>query len=150
LLLLAPLWTATSAVLPTEGSAAAVAFDVDSDGDGLPDSLDGCPTVASGNPTGCPTASRKAALKWLAGKHRLQATISSPVGACSARARIKLWKARAHRDFKLVSVDASSKGRYRFKVPAGSRYYVTVSPSYVSGVAECGRATSRKVLVPRS
>ncbi len=27
---------------------------VDSDGDGLDDLIDGCPTVASGNPTGCP------------------------------------------------------------------------------------------------
>ena len=125
------------------------ACDLDSDGDGLADTVDGCPTVASGNPTGCPSASRTAKVRWLEGKKRLQTTISSPVTACEAGARIKLWRVRPHRDTKLLAVDATSTGRYRFKVPRGARYYVTVSSSYSPGQAECGKAVSRKVRVPR-
>jgi subtilisin-like proprotein convertase family protein len=125
------------------------ACDLDSDGDGLADAVDGCPTVASSSSTGCPTASRAAKLRWLEGKERLQATISSPVAACEAGARIRLWKVRPHRDTKLLAVDASSAGRYRFKVPHGARYYVTVSSAYSPGQAECGKAVSRKVRVPR-
>ena len=149
LLLLAPLWTATSAALPTALAVAAVAYDVDSDGDGLPDSLDGCPTVASGNPTGCPTASRKAALRWLDDRFRLQARITSPVDACVVRARISLWRVRPGSDLKLGSEEASFRGRVAFKVRTGHRYYVTLAPSYASGRAECDRAVSRTVLAPR-
>src|SRR5688572_9170969 len=66
----------------------------DTVGDGIDDLVDGCPTVASGNPTGCPSASRTVSLKWLAGKKRLQARVSSPVAGCSQRARIALWRVR--------------------------------------------------------
>jgi hypothetical protein len=122
---------------------------VDTDGDGLDDSGDGCPTVASDNPTGCPSAWRKVSLAWLKGARRLQAQVSSPVDACASRARVKLWLDRTGRSDKLLSSNASYNGRRRFKVPRGARYYVTVSPSYASGVAECGKATSRTVRVPR-
>ncbi|RYB93310.1 hypothetical protein EUA93_02415 [Nocardioides oleivorans] len=121
----------------------------DSDGDGLADDGDGCPTVASSNPTGCPSAWRKVSLRWLAGEQRLQAQVSSPVSACASRARIKLWLDRTDRADKLLSSNASFDGRRKFKVPGGARYYVTVSPSYSTGVAECGKATSRTVRVPR-
>jgi hypothetical protein len=67
-----------------------VVLGIDSDGDGLPDEGDGCPTVASTNPTGCPSVWRKVSLTWLTGERRLQAKVSSPVNACAARARIKL------------------------------------------------------------
>jgi hypothetical protein len=123
---------------------------VDTDGDGLDDLVDGCPTVASGNPTGCPSAWRKVSLTWLASASRLQARVTSPVSACAARARIKLFLDRAGRADKLLSSDASSRGRRRFTVPGGKRYYVLVSPSYSSGVAECGKAVSRTVRVPRT
>ena len=121
----------------------------DTDGDGLADEVDGCPTVASSNPTGCPSASRTARLRWREGAERLEARISSPVTACSSRARIKLWLARPGRADKLLAVDASYAGRHRFRVKRGATYYVTVSASYVAGQAECGAATSRKVRVPR-
>ncbi len=147
LLLVASLATATGA-LPVPRAQAVVAADVDTDGDGLSDAADGCPTVASSNPTGCPTASRKASLKWLSSKRRLQATITSPVTSCSSHARIKLWRVRSRRSFKLLAVDATSRGRYRFKVRPRAKYFVTVSSSYSSGVAECRGAISRKVRVP--
>lgn len=130
---------------PTSNSA-----DIDSDGDGLLDAVDGCPTVAATTPTGCPSEPRQAKLRWLEGKKRLQASVTSPVEACWSGARIKLWRVRAHRDIKLLAVDATSRGRYRFTVARGARYYVTVSPSYAPGQAECGRAASRKVRVPRT
>ncbi|MDR7251744.1 hypothetical protein J2X46_000716 [Nocardioides sp. BE266] len=137
-------------VLETASSAAPASLLVDTDGDGLDDSLDGCPTVASGNPTGCPTASRRVSLTWLAGKHRLEARVTSPVEACASRARIKLFLDRRSGPDKLLSSDASFRGRHRFKVPGGARYYVKVSASYSPGLAECATTTSRTVRVPRS
>ncbi|WP_179619764.1 hypothetical protein [Nocardioides cavernae] len=122
---------------------------VDTDGDGLDDSIDGCPTVASGTATGCPTVWRTVSLRWLAGKERLEARVSSPAGACVARARIKLFLDRPGRSDKLLASDASSQGRRRFSVPGGARYYAMVTPTYSTGVAECGKAVSRTVRVPR-
>lgn len=144
---LAPASATSSGVGSSPGPTRALG--ADSDGDGLPDDGDGCPSVASGNPTGCPSAWRKVSLTWLKGKQRLQARVTSPVPACASRARIKLWLDRTDRADKLLSSNASFDGRRRFTVPGGARYYVTVSPSYSSGVAECGKATSRTVRVPR-
>ena len=151
--------TATVLLAPTTGEPTDVAptayvlvtwpAAADTDGDGLDDLVDGCPTVASGNPTGCPSAWRKVSLRWLEGPHRLQAHVTSPVAACAARTRIKLFLDRAGRADRLLSSDASFRGRRRFAVPRGARYYVMVSPSYSSGVAECGRAVSRTVRIPR-
>ncbi len=162
LLLVASLATATTGALPVPRAlavntavnaavnTAVDAADADTDGDGLADARDGCPTVASPNPTGCPTAPRKAALRWLDGKHRLQARVTSPVTSCAARARIVLWRVRRHRDFKVVGVSASYRGRHRFRVQRGATYYVTVAPSYSSGEAECAKAISRTVRAPRT
>ena len=111
---------------------------VDTDGDGLDDAVDGCPTVASANPTGCPSASRNVSLKWLAGKERLQVRVSSPVAGCAQRARIALFRVRASQDHKVFGGSVSSSGRLRIKVARGATYYVTVPQSYASGVAECG------------
>ena len=121
----------------------------DTDGDGLMDASDGCPSVASSNPTGCPTVSRRARLRYLGGNNRLQATITSSVTACSARARIKLWRELSGADTRLQVATAYASGRFRFKVPSGARYYVTVSSSYAPGSAECAEATSPTVVVPR-
>ena len=141
---------ATLLVTPGEAVAARVASPagIDTDGDGLLDTVDGCPTVASSTPTGCPSASRWAKLRWLDGRNRLQASIVSSVEACRSGARIKLWRVGAARDTKLLAVDATSRGRHRFKVARRATYYVTVSPSYVPGLAECGKAISREVRVP--
>lgn len=123
---------------------------VDTDGDGLADPSDGCPTVASANPTGCPSASRRVSLTWLAGQQRLQAQVSSPVPACAQRARVVLWRVRPHQDYKVFGANVAYSGRLRIRVSRGATYYVSVSPSYSSGVAECGRAVSRRVRVRRS
>jgi hypothetical protein len=149
-LLALPLWAvgqspAAAAVASSDARASAT----DTDGDGLDDVTDGCPTVAAANPTGCPSASRTARLKRIKDTARLQAEVTSPVTSCSSRARIKLWLDRPDRTDKLLAVDASSRGRHRFKVSRGATYYVTVSPSYSPGQAECGGATSRKVRIPR-
>ena len=149
LLLVASLPTATTGALPVPRAVAAVGVDADSDGDGLSDTRDGCPTISSANPTGCPSAGRRASLVWVKAKQRLEGRVASPVTACSARARIVLWRVRANRDDKLVGANATARGRYRFTVRRGSRYYVSVSPSYASGQAECTRATSRTVLARR-
>ncbi len=153
LLLVLPLSMAgalpTSATAYASTATAATTAGPDSDGDGVPDTGDGCPAVPAGNPTGCPTVSRKASLTWLDGKQRLQVRIRSAESACVARARIVVWRVRPNRDFKVAGANVSFSGRARFKVPRRASYYVSVSPSYSPGVAECGRATSRTVRVPR-
>lgn len=149
LLVALPLSTTVATLPAPPASASAGASAADADGDGIPDASDGCPTTFSTTPTGCPTASRRASLEWVASKKRLEARVTSPVSACSRRARIVLWRVRPDRDFKLAGVTATSRGRYHFTVPRSARYYVTVSPSYASGQAECARATSRTVLAPR-
>ena len=122
---------------------------VDTDGDGIDDATDGCPGVASTNPTGCPTVSRSARLRYLAGENLLQAQVRSPETACSARSRVKLWRVLPRGDVRIQVETAGFSGRKRFTVPRGSSYYVTVSSSYAPGVAECVEATSPTVLVPR-
>ncbi len=155
LLLAAPLTTAAALPAPhARAEVTSVAKDHldagdDADGDGLVDTRDGCPTVAATTSTGCPSASRQASLTWVKAKGRLEGRITSPVRACSTRARVVLWRVRPNRDVKLQGVDATRRGRYRFTVARGSRYYVSVSPSYASGRAECARATSRAVRAPR-
>ena len=136
-----------SAAPPT--SAVAAPLLADTDGDGLDDAVDGCPTVAASSSTGCPSAGRSVSLTWLAGKQRLQVKVSSPVAGCAQRARIALFRVRANRDYKVFGGSVSFNGRLRVKVARGSTYYVTVPQSYASGVAECGPAESRKVLAPR-
>lgn len=121
----------------------------DTDGDGLDDASDGCPDVASSNPTGCPTAKRSARLRYLSGKNLLQAQILSSATACSSRSRIKLWRAGRQGDVRVRVETSSFSGRKRFKVPRGAGYYVTVSSFYAPGIAECADATSRTVVVPR-
>lgn len=120
----------------------------DSDGDGIDDATDGCPTVAGATATGCPSATRRARLRYLADKNLLQARVSSPVTACSARARVKLWRVTRRGDVRLQEENTSFSGKRRFRVPRGAVYYVTVSTSYSSGVAECAQAVSRSVTVP--
>ena len=131
------------------GTTAARTVLVDTDGDGLDDLVDGCPRVASSNSTGCPSAARSVSLMWLRSKQRLQAQVSSPVPGCYQRARVALWRVRANRDYKVFGGTTSFGGRIRVEVARGSTYYVTVSPSYASGIAECGQAESRKVRAPR-
>ncbi len=148
MLLVGPLSLDTS-YAAAERCATTASCAVDTDADGVPDTSDGCPTVAASTSTGCPTASRTASLTWVASTQRLEGRVTSPASGCSRRARIVLWRTRPDRDVKVLGVGATSSGRYRFAVQRGSRYYVTVSPSYASGQAECGRATSRTVLAPR-
>lgn len=154
LLLVVLLATTTVGALPAPQAAAAVAVSartvIDTDGDGLDDTRDGCPTVASPNPTGCPTAARRATLTYLAARNRLRAVITSPVRSCSSHARVNVWRVRQRGDVKVIGVEATARGRVTVRVARGSTYYVTVSPSYSSHIAECDRASSRKVRVPRS
>ena len=150
LVTVAALLALVPAVAAPAVAPASWAVRVDTDGDGLDDAVDGCPTVASANPTGCPSASRDVSLRWLAGKQRLQVRVTSPVAGCVRRARVALWRVRPHRDYKVLGDNVSYNGRLRAKVARGATYYVTVSPSYSTGVAECGKAESRKVRAPRS
>ena len=149
LLIMVPAADAAPADAVTRSCSSSAAMCADTDGDGIDDSVDGCPTVASTNPTGCPSASRSVSLAWLAGKQRLQVRVTSSVPACVQRARIALWRVRPNRDYKVFGGNVAFSGRLRVKVARGATYYVTVSPSYSTGVAECGKATSRKVLAPR-
>lgn len=138
--------TASAAAATTATTASAG----DSDGDGLDDLVDGCPAVASANPTGCPSASRTARLRWLEGRDRLEARVRSPEPSCASRVRVSLWRVRPGRDVKVEGANSSAAGRQRFRAKRRATYYVTVSPSYSSGRAECLGAVSRRVRVPRT
>lgn len=149
IVLVVPATTGAADALAGVGAPATSALRIDTDGDGLDDAVDGCPTVPSPNPTGCPSASRSVSLAWVAKKQRVQVRVTSPVAGCASRARIVLWRVRANKDYKVLGDTVSFSGRLRAKVARGSTYYVTVSLSYEAGVAECGKAVSRKVFVPR-
>ena len=163
LLLIALLVPALLAVTPAEAqpatSSVATSSDVpssdvrsaagDTDGDGLDDTSDGCPTVASANPTGCPTVTRSARLRFLSADGVLQARILSPATACSARSKVKLWRVTTGSDLRVQVETSAYSGVRRFRAARGATYYVTVSSSYAPGIAECAEATSSKVLVPR-
>lgn len=135
--------------LATVLDALPVVHAADTDGDGIDDTVDGCPSVASTNPTGCPTVKRSARLRYLAGKNLLEARILSSETACSSRSRIKLWRVTPGDDVRARVETSTFTGRKRFRVPRGASYYVTVSSSYAPGIAECAEATSPSVLVPR-
>lgn len=151
--LLAPLVPVTLAAAPAQASPATsvaiAALGPDTDGDGLDDASDGCVAVASSNPTGCPTMSRRVRLRLLDGTDRLQARISSASTACSSRSRVKLWQVAPGRDVRVQTETASFAGRRLFTVRRDMSYYVTVSASYAPGIAECAEATSPVVRVPR-
>ena len=133
----------------TRGRTALRALLTDTDGDGLDDTRDGCPTVAATTSTGCPLVSRKVSLKWLAGKQRLQVQVGSPTAGCVQRARVAVFRVRPNKDYKVFGGSTSFNGRLRVKVARGATYYVTVPLSYASGVAECGKAESGRVLAAR-
>ncbi|MCF6378912.1 hypothetical protein L2K70_14950 [Nocardioides KLBMP 9356] len=137
---------AASAPAPTVSSSRLL---TDTDGDGLDDTRDGCPTVAAATSTGCPLEPRSVSLTWLAGKQSLQVRVTSPVGACAQRARVAVFRVRPHKDYKVFGGSTSFSGRLKVKVARGATYYVTVPTSYASGVAECGTAKSRKVAATR-
>ena len=105
--------------------------------------------MASANPTGCPTVTRSARLRYLSGDGVLQARVLSPATACSARSKVKLWRVMPGGNLRVQVETSTSSGRRRFRAPRGTTYYVTVSSSYAPGTAECAEATSPKVLVPR-
>ncbi|MCY7402370.1 MAG: hypothetical protein LH477_15700 [Nocardioides sp.] len=121
----------------------------DTDGDGLDDASDGCPGVASANPTGCPTVTRSARLRYLSGDSVLQARVLSPATACSARSRVKLWRVMPGGALRVQVETSTSSGLRRFRAPRGATYFVTVSSSYAPGIAECAEARSSKVALPR-
>ena len=122
--------------------------EADTDADGLADSVDGCPTAASANPTGCPTAQREVRLRRVKGL-RMQARVISNEPDCVARTRIKIYRVRTNRDFKVTAVDAAWSGKRRFSVERGGTYYAVAASSYASGKAECARAASGSLLVRR-
>ena len=140
---------ATTSSVRAVGAPEARALAGDTDGDGIDDAVDGCPGVASTNPTGCPTVKRSARLRYLAGKNRLQARVISTATACASRSRIKLWRVTPRGDVRAQVETSSFTGRKRFRVRRGAHYFVTVSSSYATGIAECAAARSATVQVPR-
>ena len=117
-LLIALLVPAVITVAPAEARPAASAdvrvtaadTESDTDGDGLDDASDGCPGVASANPTGCPTVTRSARLRYLSGDGVLQARVLSPATACSARSKLKLWRVTPGGDLRVQVETSTSSG----------------------------------------
>lgn len=144
----------------------------DSDGDGVEEKSDNCPSVANpdqtdwdgdgvGNPcdatpgiapttpgctVGC-TYERTVGLQHVAKKRRLVGKVESAADGCRAGVSVTIWRKRSGADRKLVVVTTRATGTFRTKAPRkAGRYYATVgSPDQPL----CSSATSRTVRVKR-
>ncbi|WP_243395220.1 thrombospondin type 3 repeat-containing protein [Nocardioides currus] len=124
------------------------ACDVDVDGDLVLDDVDGCATTAGRTATGCPSATRTAALARR--RNRLVTTVASTVAGCRADAEVTVWRKKKGRDARIVLASTDTRGKASTRAPRrAGRYYVTVASSYAAGQAECGAARSRVVKVRR-
>ncbi len=144
----------------------------DSDGDGVEERSDNCPSVANpdqtdwdgdgvGNPcdatpgiapttpgctVGC-TYERTVGLRHVVRKRRLVGKVESAVIGCRSGVSVTIWRKRSGTDRKLVVVTTRATGKFRTKAPRkAGRYYATVgSPDQPL----CSSATSRTVRVKR-
>ena len=144
----------------------------DSDGDGVEERSDNCPSVANpdqtdwdgdgvGNPcdatpgiapttpgctVGC-TYERTVGLRHVVRKRRLVGKVASAADGCRSGVSVTIWRKRSGADRKLVVVTTRATGKFRTKAPRkAGRYYATVgSPDQPL----CSSATSRTVRVKR-
>ncbi|QIK77317.1 hypothetical protein G7071_08175 [Nocardioides piscis] len=131
-----------------DGDSVGDACDVNDDGDALPDATDGCPATASGTGSGCPAATRSAAVTHLAKKKRVVLATRSLVAACRPGAEMTFWRKRRGKDLRVVVASTNSSGKIRLRSPKkAGRYYATVAASYVPGAAECGSARSKTIRI---
>ncbi|MCK9825384.1 thrombospondin type 3 repeat-containing protein [Nocardioides cavernae] len=119
------------------------ACDLDTDGDALADTVDGCPGTAAATTSGCPSVGRKAALHFRKKKRRLTFVVRSDAPGCRAGAEASLWRVKRGKDTRLLVAETDASGRYRAKAPRrAGRYYLRIASSYAAGQAECGAARS--------
>ena len=65
---------------------------LDSDGDGVADSVDACPSLAGGGADGCPTIARSLTLRHSAGAFRGRLSSAPSESACFADKTVSVWK----------------------------------------------------------
>lgn len=146
----------------------------DSDGDGVEQSADNCPTVgnadqldwdadgvgnacdptpgtAPGPPTGTCTSgcayARTVGLRHKEARHRLVGKVESVAVGCESGVPVTIWRKRSGADRKLLVVTTRATGAFRTKAPRrAGRYYAAVGSA-----AEplCGHDTSRVVRIRR-
>jgi hypothetical protein len=129
--------------------------DCDSDGDGVPQYADNCPTVANADQTdwdgdrignlcdGTPGTAPAPPTS----PTRFVGTVDSVAAGCKSGVDVTIWRTRSGDDRKLVVVTTRATGKFRTKAPRkAGRYYATVgSPTQPL----CGDASSRVVRIKR-
>ena len=147
----------------------------DSDGDGIEEKSDNCPTVANADqsdwdadgvgtvcdttpgtaptPPTTPTCTsgcayvRTVGLRHAVRKHRLVGTVESVAVGCRSEVPVTIWRKRSGSDRKLVVLTTRSTGKFRTRAPRRpGRYYATVGSD-----AEplCATGASRVVRIRR-
>jgi subtilisin family serine protease len=115
----------------------------DTDGDGIADASDACPTTAGGGSAdGCPQIARTITLAYGAG--RFSGSISAPgVSACAAKRTVTLWNSVPGPDIKKATTKSLADGSFSIAcTPSPGAYYAKANPATITGVADCLLATS--------
>lgn len=147
---------ADATLLDTDRDGLGDACDADDDSDGTADSGDGCPTVAASTVSGCPSAatSLRAWIKKVRTRKSkdvrfvLKGQVRSVTDTCLRGGELELWRKRDGRDTRLVVFKTQYRGTFHTRAPRmPGRYYVTLSRTYATGVAECAASTSKTLRV---
>ncbi|RYB94776.1 hypothetical protein EUA93_10695 [Nocardioides oleivorans] len=164
--------TSTAAVRLRDWTLVVTPSTCDSDGDGVDERADNCPSAANpdqadwdadgvgnacdpspGPPPGTPGCSqgcaypRTVTLDHQRKKHRLRGKVDSVAVGCRSQVSVTIWHARTRRDRKVLVVTTRGNGSYATQAPRRpGRYYATVGSA---GEPLCGADRSRAVRVRR-
>ena len=119
--------------------------DADDDADGVEDVADACPALPA--PTGCPELARRLRLSYDDKDNVFKGKLS-PKGACTAKVRVAIFRAKPGKDSSIGRATTKSNGSFRKAAspPEGS-YYAKVKPKTIPDVVTCLAAKSKKVAV---
>ena len=115
----------------------------DTDGDGVPDASDSCPTTAGGgSANGCPSIARTVTLAYSAG--RFSGSISAPaLSACASNRTVTIWNSVPGPDVKKATTKTLADGSFSIAyTPSPGNYYAKANPATLAGIADCQLATS--------
>ena len=122
----------------------------DSDGDGVPDDGDGCPTTP-GAPGGggCPISEGSLTLKYSKRKKLFKGLVSTPGYACFGGRGVDLYRKQAGDDALIAQVGTEPDGTYRIdkRGRRGKSYYAQITDAFRQNVAFCEEATSPTIKI---